>query len=107
MWDPIGVVRYVSRIIQDANHGSEIYDTTSDSDGDDEEAEKIKTERAFLEFEGKTLELNLALAEHGDLERSGTEAALGPLKRYYEERFSGEMRKPHTPSGKLYRKSII
>ena len=91
MQDPLGIVRYVSRIIQDEIHEIETDDTTSESDWSDdgegeEEAEKIRTDRAFLEFEAKTLELNLLV--HDDLEQTGIAAAVSPLCRYYEERFS-------------------
>jgi hypothetical protein len=89
MWDLFGIARFIARIIQDENHEIETDSTASDTDEsnvDDEEAENIRTVRALLEFEAKSLELNLG--GHDDLEQPATAVAIGNLKKYCEERFS-------------------
>ncbi|CZR58461.1 uncharacterized protein PAC_08353 [Phialocephala subalpina] len=85
LWDPFGVVRFVSRIIQD---DIETQDTTNesnwshdeDNDDDNDDAEDVRTDRAFLEFEAKTLEHNLT-------QREGAAYAIDDLNRYCEQQF--------------------
>jgi len=83
MWSPQGILRYISRFIQDEIETNKI--AIENGSGDDDDLEDLKTSHVFLEFEAKTLEHNLA--ELDDLEQASTAGEVDNLNRYCEQSY--------------------